>query len=131
MSVSDPISDMLTRLRNANGAGHSQVQLPHSRLKSDIARVLKKEGYIEDFKLQKEGKKTHIQIVLKGRGEGCAIAGLRRISMPGRRKYVGTREIPRILGGMGTCILSTPRGVMTGHQAKKENVGGELLCYVW
>jgi len=133
MNISDPISDMLTRLRNANAAGHTQVQLPHSRLKSDITRVLKREGYIEDFKLQKDGKKTNIQIVLKrlGQEKGGSIVGLRRISTPGRRKYVGVREIPRVLGGMGICVLSTPRGVMTGHQAKKENTGGELLCYVW
>lgn len=128
---SDPIADMLTRLRNAKGAGHTQLELPHSRLKSDIARVLKKEGYIDDFKLQKEGKKTRIQILLKGQKEGSAIVGLRRISTPGRRKYVGAREIPRVLAGMGVCILSTPRGVMTGRQAKKENIGGEVLCYVW
>ncbi len=133
MNISDPISDLLTRLRNANTAGHAQLQLPHSRLKSDITRVLKREGYIEDFKLQKDGKKTNIQIVLKRQGQekGGSIVGLRRISTPGRRKYVGVREIPRVLGGMGICVLSTPRGVMTGHQAKKENIGGELLCYVW
>jgi small subunit ribosomal protein S8 len=131
MSATDPIADMLVNLRNANATGLAESQMPYSRLKSDIARVLKKEGYIEDFKVLKDGKKTRLQIMLKGKGEGRAIVGLRRVSTPGRRKYVGSREIPRVLAGMGCAILSTPRGVMTGQQAKKDNVGGEVLCYVW
>lgn len=131
MNLSDPISDMLTRLRNANMTSLTQVQLPHSRIKSDIARVLKKEGYIQDFKVQKEGARVNLSLLLKKGDEGHAIVGLRRISTPGRRRYVGVRQIPRVLGGMGTCILSTPRGIMSGHQARKENVGGEILCYVW
>ncbi len=131
MSISDPIADMLTRLRNAYQGSISHLQMPHSRLKSDVARVLKREGYIDDFKLQKEGKKINLQIVLKGKGASRAILGLRRISTAGRRKYVGAREIPRVLSGMGICILSTSNGVMTGQEAKKKNVGGEVLCYVW
>lgn len=131
MNISDPIADMLTRLRNANFTGRFELQLPHSQLKSDIARVLKREGYIQDFKLQKEGKKTNIQITLKGKGETSALMGLQRVSTPGRRKYVGTRDIPRVLGGMGICILSTPQGVMTGQEAKKKNTGGEVLCHIW
>lgn len=131
MNISDPISDMLTRLRNANMTGLEEVKMPHSRLRSDIARVLKKEGYIEDFKLQKDGKKTNIQITLKGQRKTGAVVGLKKISTPGRRRYVGVRDIPRVLGGMGICILSTSSGVMTGQEAKKKNVGGEILCEVW
>jgi small subunit ribosomal protein S8 len=127
----DPISDMLTRLRNANCVGRSELSMPHSKLKSDIARVLKREGYIDDFKLQKDGKKTNIQIVLKGRGETRALLGLKRISSPGNRAYVGVRDIPRVLGGMGICIVSTSVGVMTGQEAKKKNIGGEVLCHIW
>ena len=131
MNISDPIADMLTRLRNANIIGKVELQIPHSKLKSDVARVLKKEGYIEDFKLQKDGKKTSLQILLKGKGQMRAVSGLRRISAPGLRRYVGARDIPRVLGGMGICILSTSSGVMSGHEARKKNVGGELLCQVW
>lgn len=131
MNISDPIADMLTRLRNANMVGKTELLIPHSRLKSDIARVLKKEGYIEDFKLQKEGKKTNLQITIRGKGETRAVTGLSRISTPGRRRYVGARDIPRVLGGMGICIVSTSSGVMSGHEARKKNVGGEVLCHVW
>ena len=131
MNISDSISDMLVRLRNANLSGRTDLQIPHSRLKSDIARVLKREGYITDFKLEKDGKKINLCISLKGKGESSALLGLRRISTPGRRKYVGARDIPRILGGMGVCILSTSSGVMSGHEAKKKNIGGEVLCHVW
>lgn len=131
MNLSDPIADMLTRLRNAGRAGDPQLQLPHSRLKSDIARVLKREGYIEDFKVNKDGGKINLQITLKGKRESSALAGLKRVSTPGRRKYVGARDIPRVLGGMGICILSTSSGILTGHEAKKKNVGGEVLCNIW
>ena len=131
MNISDPIADMLTRLRNAAEADRPQVNMPHSRLKSDIARVLKREGYIEDCKVQKDGKKLRLEIALKSSAGSRALTGLRRISTPGRRKYVGAREIPRVLGGMGVCILSTPSGVLTGHEAQKKNVGGEVLCHVW
>ena len=131
MNVSDPIADMLTRLRNAALAGKAQLLIPHSRLKSDIARVLKREGYIGEFKVQKNGKKTNLQVTLKGDDAGRAVSGLQRISTPGRRKYVGVREIPRVLGGMGICILSTSGGVLAGHEAKKKNLGGEVLCHVW
>ena len=131
MTISDPIADMLTRLRNANLSGKQELLLPYSRLKSDIARVLKREGYIEDFKLQKNDQKTQIQIMMKGKGEEKALSGLRRMSPPGSRKYVGARDIPRVLGSMGICVLSTSNGVMTGQEAKKKNIGGEVLCYVW
>jgi small subunit ribosomal protein S8 len=131
MNISDPISDMLTRLRNANMTGLPEIKMPHSQLRSDIARVLKKEGYIEDFKLQKDGKKTNLQITLRGQRKTGAVVGLKKVSTPGRRRYVGVRDIPRVLGGMGICILSTSSGVMTGHEARKKNVGGEILCEVW
>ncbi len=131
MNISDSIADMLVRLRNADLSGRTDLQIPHSRLKSDIARVLKREGYITDFKLEKDGKKINLRISLKGKGESSAFLGLRKISTPGRRKYVGVRDIPRILGGMGICILSTSSGVMSGHEAKKKNIGGEILCHVW
>ena len=131
MNISDPISDMLVRLRNASTCNHSTVILPHSRIKSDIARVLKSEGYIADCKVQKAGKNVNLEVTLKGGSKGKALNGLRRISTPGRRRYVGARDVPRVLGGMGTCILSTSTGVLSGQEAKKKNVGGEILCYVW
>jgi len=122
---------MLTRLRNAQATGTSDLQIPHSRMKADIARVLKREGYIEDFKVQKDGGKTNIQVVLRGERGNRAVAGLKRISTSGRRKYVSVRDIPRVLGGMGICILSTSDGIMTGQEARKKNKGGEVLCHVW
>jgi small subunit ribosomal protein S8 len=131
MNISDPIADMLVRLRNANQVGLEEIVLPHSRIKSDVARVLKREGYIQDFKLQKDGKKSNIQVVLKGKGEARALTGLKRISTPGSRRFVKSTEIPRVLGGMGICILSTSSGVMSGQEAKKKNVGGEVLCHIW
>ena len=131
MSVTDPIADMLTRLRNARMRGRTTVEIPHSRIKSDIARILKREGYIADCALAKEGGKTRIRVELKGGVEGGGIVGLRRISTPGLRRYVGSRDVPRVLGGMGICILSTSTGLMTGQEARKKNVGGEVLCHVW
>ncbi|NUN93156.1 MAG: 30S ribosomal protein S8 [Verrucomicrobiae bacterium] len=131
MSVTDPIADMLTRLRNARMRGLTAVEIPHSKLKSDIARVLKREGYIADCAVVKEGKKTRIKVDLKSGVEGGGMIGLRRVSTPGVRRYVRAREVPRVLGGMGICILSTSSGVMTGREARKKNVGGELLCQVW
>lgn len=131
MSVTDPIADMLTRLRNARMRGRTTVEIPHSRIKIDIARILKREGYIADCSLAKEGGKTRIKVELKGGVEGGGIVGLRRISTPGLRRYIGARDVPRVLGGMGICILSTSTGVMTGQEARKKNVGGEVLCHVW
>jgi len=131
MSTTDPIADMLTSLRNANQAGKPEILVPHSRVKADMVRVLKREGFINDFKVQRDGKKTRIQVFLKGTGEGRAVTGLRRISKPGGRRYVSTKEIPRVLAGMGICILSTSGGVMTGQEARKRNLGGEVLCTAW
>lgn len=121
---------MLTQIRNASNALLPQVELPHSKMKEGIARILKQEGYIAECSV--EGTKIkRIKLKLKFEGRKGVIAGLRRISTPGLRRYVGSTEIPRVLGGMGTAIVSTPRGVMTGVQARKENVGGELVCYIW
>ena len=122
---------MLTRLRNANIGGRTEALVPHSRLKSDVIRILKREGYIQDFKVRKDGTHSNILVTLKTGAEGRAITGLRRISTPGRRKYVGARDIPRVLGGMGTCVLSTSHGILTGAEAKKKNLGGEVICYAW
>jgi small subunit ribosomal protein S8 len=132
MNVTDPIADMLTRIRNANNAGLEVVEMPHSRLKQEIARVLKQEGYLSEFHTEQtdRGRKT-LRLHLKKLGKQRAITGLRRISKPGVRRYVGAAEIPRVLGGMGIAVLSTSRGVMSGHEARKAGVGGELLCYVW
>lgn len=129
--MNDPIADMLTRLRNASGAQKSEILLPYSKLKSDIAQILKKEGYINDFELDRSGKHPQLKIRTKFVNKTSAIAGLKRISRPGLRRYVGAREIPRVLGGLGIAVLSTPRGVLSGHEARKQNVGGELLAYIW
>jgi small subunit ribosomal protein S8 len=131
MNITDPIADMLTRIRNANRAFKAETEVPHSRLKTEIARVLKQEGYIEDFQVETTDGKKIIKIRLKIVGKERALVGLRRVSKPGLRRYVGCDDIPRVLGGMGTVILSTPRGVMTGRAAKKARVGGEILAYVW
>jgi small subunit ribosomal protein S8 len=128
--MTDPISDMLTRIRNASRAMLPQVAIPHSRLKESIARVLLREGYVAEIAVEAKPVKT-IKIKLKYTGRKCVIEGLRRISSPGLRRYLGAQEIPRVLGGLGVSILSTSEGVMTGLQARKKNVGGELLCEVW
>ena len=128
--MSDPISDMLTRIRNAGRALLPAIELPHSRMKESVAKVLKTEGYVADVAV--EGTKIKkLKIRLKYQGKKGVIEGLKRVSRPGLRRYVGATEIPRVLSGMGVSILSTPEGVMTGAQAKKKNLGGELLCYVW
>ncbi|HEX3889686.1 MAG TPA: 30S ribosomal protein S8 [Verrucomicrobiae bacterium] len=128
--MSDPISDMLTRIRNASRALLPAVELPHSRMKENLAQILKKEGYVAEVSVDgKVIKKLKIQ--LKYQGKKNVIEGLKRISKPGLRKYVGATEIPRVLAGLGISIVSTSEGVMTGTQAKKKNLGGELLCYIW
>ena len=132
MSMTDPISDLLTRIRNANSAGKPDVSIGFSRMKAEIARVLKQNGYIADFYAEKqENGRQVLKIQLKMVGTERAIVGIRRISKPGSRRYTAAQEIPRVLGGMGISIVTTSRGVMTGHEAKKANVGGELLAYVW
>jgi small subunit ribosomal protein S8 len=128
--MSDPISDMLTRIRNASRALLPAVELPHSRMKESVAKILKSEGYVAEVSVDgKTIKKLKIQ--LKYQGKKNVIEGLKRISKPGLRKYVGSTEIPRVLAGLGISIVSTSEGVMTGTQAKKKNLGGELLCYIW
>jgi len=126
----DPISDMLTRIRNGGRALRPVVAVPHSRMKESIAHILKKEGYVADVAVEGKTLKT-INIRLKYQGKKTVIEGLRRISKPGLRHYVGATEIPRVLGGMGVAVISTSEGVMTGVQARKKNLGGEVLCYVW
>lgn len=128
--MTDPISDMLARIRNANRALLPGVEVPHSKIKESIASILKKEGYINDFAVEGKAAKT-IKVKLKYQGKKSIIEGLRRVSTPGLRRYVGSTDIPRVRGGMGVAVLSTSEGVMTGVQARKKNIGGELLCYVW
>jgi small subunit ribosomal protein S8 len=130
--TSDPIADMLTRIRNAMAVRHPKVDVPGSKLKLDIARILKDEGYILNYKLAEEGTRKVIKIYLKYTpGNLPVISRMDRVSRPGCRVYVGSQDIPRILGGMGINILTTPKGVMTGSQARKQGVGGEILCQVW
>ncbi len=132
MNVTDSIGDMLTRIRNANSALKPDVLVPYSRLKAEIAKVLKREGYLADFYAEKlENGRQVLKIQLKIVGKERAIVGIKRVSLPGLRRYVGSTDIPRVLGGMGISILTTSRGVMTGHEAKKAKLGGELLAYVW
>lgn len=126
----DPVSDLLTRIRNAGMARHPNVTIPHSRLKESVARILKAEGYVSEVMVQ-GATPRQIVISLKYNGRSPVIVGLRQISTPGLRRYVRSSEIPRVLGGMGIAVVSTPQGVMTGTEAKKANLGGELVCYVW
>jgi small subunit ribosomal protein S8 len=128
----DPIADMLTRVRNAIRARHPKVDVPASKLKIEIARILKEEGYIANFKVAEEGTKKTIKIYLKyGPDNEPIISAIERVSRPGCRVYVGRLEIPRVLGGLGINILTTARGVMTGRDAHREKIGGEILCRVW
>ncbi|MDE3068825.1 MAG: 30S ribosomal protein S8 [Verrucomicrobiota bacterium] len=128
--MTDPISDMLTRLRNAGRALRPAVEVPHSRVKENIAHILKREGYVADVAVDGTAIKRII-IRLKYQGKKNVIEGLRRISRPGLRRYVGATEIPRVRGGLGVAVVSTSEGVMTGRQARQKNLGGEVLCYVW
>jgi small subunit ribosomal protein S8 len=126
----DPISDLLTRIRNAGMARHAKVTMPYSKLKASVAQILHQEGYVADVGVE-EGPKKALTLALKYEGRRPVIAGLRQISTPGLRRYVRSTEIPRVLGGMGVAIVSTSKGVMTGSEAKKQNLGGELVCYIW
>ena len=135
MTMSDPVADMLTRVRNANSARHNSVSLPVSKMKVAIATVLKDEGFISDYQVSNEPDKPQqditLDLVYQGTKKTPLINGLRRISKPGLRVYVQGREIPRVLGGLGIAILSTPKGVMTGQEARRLQTGGEVICYVW
>ena len=126
----DPIADMLTRIRNAGRALLPTVQIPHSRMKESIAGILKGEGYVAEVNVEGKIPRT-IKIKLKYEGKKAVIEGLKRISTPGLRRYVGATEIPRVRGGLGVAVVSTSEGLMTGTQARKKNLGGELVCYVW
>jgi small subunit ribosomal protein S8 len=130
--LTDPIADYLTRIRNALGAGHDEVEIPASRLKVEMSRILKEQGYIRDFSRQPALVGEAIRIRLKyTEDRRPVIAGMERISRPGRRRYVNHTQVPRVDGGTGTAIISTSTGVMTGHEAKQKGVGGEVVAYVW
>jgi small subunit ribosomal protein S8 len=130
--VSDPIADMLTRIRNASGARHPEVRVPASRLKLEIARVLKDEGYVAGYEVEADGATQTMRIIFKSRPDRVrVISGIKRISRPGLRVYARKTEIPRVLGGLGIAILSTAEGVMSGRQALRKGLGGEVLAYVW
>jgi small subunit ribosomal protein S8 len=132
MSMTDPIADLLTRLRNATRERHEKVEVPASRLKANVIRVLKEEGYIKNFRLIREEGRPVIKVYLKYTDAGSSvIQGLRRVSRPGLRKYSGYAELPRPLSGAGISIVSTSQGVITGHKARTQKVGGEVLCEVW
>jgi len=128
--MSDPIADMLTRIRNAGKALLPVVELPHSRIKENVAKLLKSEGYVTDVAVEGDVKKR-LKIRLKYQGKKSVIEGLKRVSKPGLRRYVGSDEIPRVRGGLGVAIVSTSEGLFTDVQARKKNLGGELLCYIW
>jgi small subunit ribosomal protein S8 len=130
--LTDPIADMLTRIRNANMALHDTVEMPGSKMKAEVARVLKDEGYIADWELRDADVGTELVVRLKyDRDRRRVISGLQRVSKPGRRVYVDRTSIPRILGGMGIAVISTAQGVITGHAARRRGIGGEVLCSVW
>lgn len=131
--MTDPLADMLTRMRNANKAKHEKVDIPASNLKTHVARILKDEGYIKNYKVIKDGKQGILRIYLKYEGETKkqVLNGLRVVSRPGRRRYVGSGKIPSVLRGLGISILTTSQGILTDREAKKLNVGGELLCSFW
>jgi small subunit ribosomal protein S8 len=130
--LTDPVADMLTRIRNANKAMHEQAEMPTSRLKEEIARILKEEGYIRDFRVKKGESFDTLVVELKfGRNRERVISGLRRVSKPGRRVYARKDRLPRVLGGMGTAILSTSSGLVTSRTAEERGIGGEVICFVW
>ena len=132
MSMSDPIADMLTRIRNACGAGHKKVDVPASRLKRDIARILTERRFINNFTFVEDNRQGYLRLYLKyDANEESVIQGIQRISKPGLRRYVVKKEIPRVLNGLGIAILTTPKGIMTDDESRTAGVGGEVLCYVW
>lgn len=131
MQITDPIADMLTRIRNAGAARHDSVDVPASKMKKSIAQILLDEGYIKAFQLVDDGAQGLIRIALKYQGRQQAIQGLKRVSKPGLRVYAGAQELPRVLRGLGIAVVSTSRGVMTDKKARELNVGGEVLAFVW
>ena len=132
MQITDPIADMLTRIRNANSAKHDSVEIPASNLKKAIAEILVEEGYIKSYQVTEDGKQGIIKVVLKyGPSKSKVIQGLRRVSNPGLRVYAGAEDMPKVMRGLGIAIISTSKGVMTDKRARKENIGGEVLAFVW
>ena len=132
MSMTDPIADFLTRIRNGLTAGHDEVLIPHSKMKAEVARILKEQGYIEGWDVERGRVGEVLRIRLKyTEGRDSVISGLRRVSKPGRRNYADAKHVPRVLGGMGTVIVSTSSGLMTGHDARRQGVGGEIVAEVW
>lgn len=132
MTMTDPIADMLTRIRNANTVYHDTVEVPASKMKLAIAEVLKQEGFIKDYEFKKDNKQGTIRLYLKyGPGREKVITGLKRISKPGLRVYAGKDDMPKVLGGLGIAIISTSQGIMTDKSARKAGIGGEVLCYIW
>lgn len=129
--LSDPISDFLTRFKNASRAGNDQFLAPFSKVKAEIARILKEEGYIWNYEVDTSGKFPQLQVKTKFVDGTPALTDLKKVSKPGRRQYTGSQEIPRVLNGLGIAIVSTSKGIMTGAQARRQNVGGELLAFVW
>jgi len=130
--MTDPIADMLARIKNALMARHKSVRIPSSKIKLEIARILKEEGYIEDFKYINEKPQPQIEIILKyDENKRPVIAGVKRISKPGRRIYKGYKDLPKVLDGLGIAIISTSQGIMTDHEARKRKIGGEVLCEIW
>jgi small subunit ribosomal protein S8 len=134
MVMTDPIADLLTRIRNAIQAEHAEVSIPHSRLKEHILQIMQREGYITAFDVDRDGAKATLTVHLKRTGEGgreSAVHGMRRVSTPGRRVYVRATELPRVLNGLGVAIISTPKGLMTDREARHAHLGGEVLCNLW
>lgn len=131
MVTTDPIADMLTRIRNANQQKHETVSIPYSNLKNDLAKILKNEGFVTDFVVNEEGNHKNIVITLKYKGNERVITGLKRVSKPGLRQYAKVNEIPKVLNGLGIVVLSTSQGLMTDKEARVKNIGGEVLAYIW
>ena len=132
MQITDPIADMLTRIRNANSAKHETVDVPASNMKKAIAEILNEEGYIKGYQIIEDGKQGVIRIALKyGNNKEKVISGLKRVSKPGLRIYAGVEELPRVLKGLGIAIISTSKGIMTDKEARKQNIGGEVLAFIW
>ena len=131
MYLTDPIADMLTRIRNANAVMHEKVDVPHSNLKDRLAEILKEEGYIANYKVVTDGNKKNIRVYLKYDGKERVIKGIKRISKPGRRVYSSVEDMPRVLSGLGIAIVSTSKGIVTDRVARRENVGGEILAFIW
>lgn len=129
--VTDPIADMLTRVRNAAMIRSEKVDIPASKIKLEVAKILKEEGFIRAYKILKDKKQGILRLTLKYVDNENVISGLRRISRPGRRVYVGSKEIPRVMGGVGIAVLTTPRGILSDKTCRRENIGGEVICYVW